>query len=63
MILNRNDMKQIQEILEKFSGVDVFELEQEGGNGIGTILTMTFDQEINGYHGSFKIEISGIENW
>jgi len=63
MFLHRNDIMQIQEILEKFPNVETFRLEQDRESGIGNITTMTFDQEINGHYGSFKIEISGIEKW
>jgi hypothetical protein len=63
MFLHKKDIKEIQSVLEKFPDVETFELDQEGGNGIGTFTTMTFDLEINGLHGSFKIEISGVEDW
>ena len=63
MFLNRKDVEKIQEILEKFSDVETFEIEQTGNNGIGTITTMIFDYEVNGMRGNFKIEISGVEDW
>lgn len=63
MILHRKDIEKIKEILNKFSDVEFFELEQEGGNGIGTYTHMTFTQEVNGQKGSFNIEIAGVEDW
>jgi len=63
MFLHKKDIEKIQSILENFSNVEIFELVQTGESGIGNITTMSFDQEINGYYGSFKIEISGIEDW
>jgi hypothetical protein len=63
MHLHKEELKKMLEVLEKFPDVTAFEIEQEGGNGIGNILTMTFAQEINGQRGSFTTEISGVENW
>lgn len=63
MILHRKDIEKIKEILDKFSTVEVFEIQQESGNGIGTCTCMTFAQEVNGERGSFNIEIAGVEDW
>ncbi len=63
MIVHRKDIKKIQEVLDKFQDVDVFELKVDSGSGIGSIMTMTFAQEVNGVRGSFDIEISGVEDW
>ncbi len=63
MILHKEEIEKIKEVLDKFQDVETFELEQTGGNGIGTILTMTFAQEVNGMRGSFEVEITGVEDW
>lgn len=63
MILHRKEIEKIKEVLEKFPDVEVFELEQTGNNGIGTILSMTFAQEVNDMRGSFEVEITGVEDW
>ena len=63
MILHRKDIEKIKEILDKFPNVEVFEIEQDGSNGIGTYTHMTFAQEVNGQKGSFDIEIAGVEDW
>ena len=63
MFLHKKDIEEIRSVLKKFPNVETFELDQEGGNGIGTFTTMTFNQEVNGVKGSFSIEISGVENW
>lgn len=63
MILHRKDIEKIEEILNKFPNVEVFEIEQEGNNGIGTCTYMTFAQEVNGQKGSFNVEIAGVEDW
>ena len=63
IILHRADIERITDVLKKFPNVEIFELEQQGGNGIGTVLTMTFKENINNLQGSFTVEISGIESW
>jgi len=63
MFLNKNDITKIQEILNKFPEVEYFEINQETGSGIGSVTTMTFTHEVNGYVGQFEIELSGVEDW
>lgn len=63
MFLHRKDILKIQEILDKFEDVDVFELDQTNSSGIGSITTMTFPKEINGLRASVDIEISGVDDW
>jgi hypothetical protein len=63
MLLHRKDIQKLADVLEKFKDVEVFELTQDSGSGIGSITTMTFAQNVNGLRGSFEIEISGVEDW
>lgn len=63
MFLNRKDLEKIHDVLNKFPEVEYFELEQETGSGIGSVTSMLFTQQVNGYTGQFKVEISGVENW
>lgn len=63
MILHRKDVEKIMGVLEKFSEVETFELSEEGNNGIGTVLSMAFKQDVKGVTGCFEVEISGVENW
>jgi hypothetical protein len=63
MYLNRKDLEKIQDVLAKFPEVINFELLQENSSGIGSITTIKFMKEVNGYYGTFDIEISGQEEW
>jgi len=63
IILNRQNLKRIQHVLNNLTDVDNFELTQEGGNGIGTILKMSYSTKIADIKGTFTTEISGPENW
>jgi hypothetical protein len=48
MILHRKDIEKITAALEQFSDVDAFELDVHHSSGMGSITTMTFNQEVNG---------------
>ena len=63
VVLHRNDIERISDILAKFPDVEAFELTQETSSGIGSVTYVTFAQNINGYKGSFEVEVSGVENW
>ena len=63
MILHRKDVEKIKSILDQFPDLDIFEIEQDSRSGIGSVTTMTFARELNGYRGSFEIEIAGVEDW
>ena len=63
MFLTRKDIEKIKNVLDQFPDLDLFELEQDSSSGIGSVTSMTFAREINGLRGSFKIEVSGIEDW
>ena len=63
MYLNRKDLEKIQDILAKFPEVEHFELVQDSGSGIGSVTSVVFTQQVNGYTGLFEFEISGVENW
>ncbi len=63
MWLHRQDIEKIQEVLAKFPDVKTFEINSDNSSGIGAVVTMTFDHEVNGMRGNFKVEISGVDNW
>ena len=63
VVLHRNDIERISDILSKFPDVQAFELTQESSSGIGSVTSITFAQYINGHKGSFEVEVSGVEHW
>ena len=63
MILHRKEIERIQGVLNKFPNVETFELTYENSSGIGAVVTMIFNQEVNDMRGNFEIEISGVEDW
>lgn len=61
--VTRHELNKIQDILIKFPNIEQFELNVESHCGIGSILTMSFMNTVNGVLGEFSIEISGEETW
>ena len=63
MYLHKQDVKDLQELFDKFPNIETIQVEQETGSGIGSVTTATIETEINGFYGKFTVEISGVENW
>ncbi len=63
LILNRKELEKIVDIVSQFNNVDRFEISEKRKGGIGSILTITFESELNNTKGEFCIEISGVESW
>jgi hypothetical protein len=63
MFIDKTDIEEILMIMNKFPEAKNFELVEEGGSGIGTVVTLIIHTEVNGIVGSFSTEISGIEDW
>ena len=64
--INRRELDRILEILEKLHG-DMghasVELIQEGGNGIGTVLTAKYYLNHLSIQGEFSVVITDEKNW
>ena len=61
--MNKEELQQILEVLEKFPGVETFELLHNDSSGIGNILNLSFPYVVNGIHSTQLIEISGVDKW
>lgn len=61
--INHNELTEIIKILQNFPNVNHCQIEQEGGNGIGTILHLSFFTDINGIKGEFKTVIRDVDSW
>ena len=49
--------------MEEFPDARSYKLEADNSSGIGSILTITMDMDINGRDAHVKVDISGVENW
>lgn len=63
MYLTRKELYKLVGLLKDFPEVEKFEVEQTGHSGIGSITSVSFEQDVGGHKGSFKIELSGVEDW
>ena len=63
MYLCREDIVKILEIMDKFPEATSFKLLQDNSSGIGSVTELIVHTTVNGLDGSFKTEISGVENW
>jgi len=57
------EVEKILEVMKKFPDADSFFLESDSTSGIGSTVTLTVRTQVNGLDGTFKTEISGVENW
>ena len=63
MYLCRDEVVKILDTMDKFPEATSFELLQDGHSGIGSVTSLIVHTKINGLDGTFKTEISGVENW
>lgn len=63
MYITRKDVEKILAVMTEFDGAKSYLLEADNSSGIGSILTLTMDMDINNHPAKVKVEISGVENW
>lgn len=63
MYLHKDDLKKMLEILEKFPGVEVVDVQVDNSSGIGSHTTMQIVTQVNGIDGTLEVVISSVENW
>ena len=49
--------------MEEFPDARSYLLEADNSSGIGSILTLTMDMDINGRNAKVKVDIAGVETW
>jgi len=60
--LTIDNLKKIKDIVAEL-GIEEFTLKQEGKNGIGTILTLSYDTFVADHKATITVEVSGVEDW
>lgn len=63
MYITREEVKKILAVMEEFPDAKSYKLEADNSSGIGSILTITMNMDINGRNSHVKVDISGVENW
>ena len=63
MYINRTEVEKILAVMDEFPDAKWYKLEADNSSGIGSILTLTMDMDINGRNAKVTVEISGVESW
>ena len=63
MYITQEEVKKILTVMEEFPDAKSYKLETDNSSGIGRILTITMNMDINSRNTHVKVDISGVENW
>lgn len=63
MYITKQEVEKILAVMEEFPDARSYKLEADGSSGIGSILTLTLDMDINNRPAKVLIEIAGVEVW
>lgn len=63
MYITQEEVKKILAVMEEFPDAKSYKLEADNSSGIGSILTITMNMDINGRNAHVKVDISGVDNW
>ncbi len=63
MYITRSDIDKIQTVMEEFPNARWYKLESDNSSGIGSIMTLSMDMDINGRKSIVTVEIAGVEDW
>ena len=53
----------IMDVIQTNDIVSQITFEQSATCGIGTVTTMSWETDYNGYHTKMTVEITGVEDW
>jgi hypothetical protein len=60
--LSVKDLDTMKKVCEEL-GIDQFTLKQDGTNGIGTLLTLSYDTFVADYMATMTVIINGVKDW
>lgn len=63
MYITKQEVEKILTVMEEFDDARSYKLEADNSSGIGSVLTLTMDMDINNRLATVKVDISGVENW
>jgi len=63
MYITKQEVEKILTVMEEFEDARSYKLEADNSSGIGSILSLTMDLDINNRPVTVKVDISGVENW
>lgn len=63
MYITKQEVEKILAVIEEFPDARTYKLEADNSSGIGSILTLTMNMDINGRNANVKVEIAGVDVW
>ena len=63
MMIMRDELKQIVEVLEKFPDAAYIEIEKDSSSGIGFSLKTAVPLDIDGTVGMFQVDLTDVSKW
>lgn len=63
MYITKEEVEKILTVMDEFDDAKSYRLEADNSSGIGSILTLEMDMEINNRPVKVKVDISGVETW
>ena len=63
MYITQSDIDKIKTVMEEFPDARWYKLESDGSSGIGSVMTLSMDMDINGRKSIVTVEIAGVEDW
>ena len=63
MYVTKEEIEKILSVMTEFDDARRYLLQADNTSGIGSILTLTMDMDINNRPAKVKVDISGVENW
>lgn len=63
MYITKQEVEKILSVMTEFDDARSYLLEADNSSGIGSILTLTMDMDINNRPARVKVDISGVETW
>lgn len=63
MYITIEEVEKMLKVMRELPEARTFWLECDSSSGIGSILSLTVETQLNGIPGDFKVEISGVDKW
>jgi hypothetical protein len=63
MYITKQEAEKILAVMNEFPDARSYRLESDNSSGIGSIVTLTMDMDINGRSAKVVVEIAGVETW
>ena len=63
MYITKEEVEKILAVMQEFPDAKNYKLETDSSSGIGSILTLTMNMDLNGRNANVSVEIAGADNW